>query len=335
MSFTRIGQRLVVALMVSYAHKSLAIDHGRGQSCGAPVILLFHGICSGPIVFNTMKGVLERRFPGATVVALSSVRGYKSLWLPITMQSRSCFFEAKRKVVDLNKRPVILIGHSQGGLRAYDFLRRYRSLLSIKGLVTIAAPWEGVPGAKVNKYILDYALSRDVLEDIKVLADNLSYQDKTLVHCLYKEMNKNQWLQWFYGAKDVICGSRFLKDVESSLKSENCPILAIAGGGGNFEDLVPGCQLDLPTLNKLYAYFVTGSIRSSEYDHDMWIPRYSAQALNVVSPERENFKRVYFKGLFHTWKVWSFIPVPREKQILLNPGVSDKIIEAIEQFLGQ
>lgn len=331
----KIGHRLVVALMVLYSCKLRTMAHDRSQPCDAPVILLFHGICSGPTVFNTMKDALERHFPEATVIALSSVRGYKSLWLPIKMQSRSCFSEARLKVRDLNKRPVILIGHSQGGLRAYDFLRRYKSLLPIKGLITIAAPWEGVPGARVNKYILNYALSSDVLEDIKVLADNLSYQDKALVDCLYKEMSKNQWLQWFYGAKDVICGSQFLKSVESSLKSENCPILAIAGGGGNFEDLAPGCRLDLPTLNKLYAYFVTGSIRAGEYDHDMWIPRYSAQALNFVSPERENFKRVYFKGLFHTWKVWSFIPVPREKQILLNQGVSDRIVEAIEQFLEQ
>lgn len=302
-----------------------------------PVVLLFHGMGSKPIAFHRLKQHLEKAFPLTTVIALEAVEGKKSLKLSVKAQAKACFKEVQRKVLDLHQRNIVLIGHSQGGLRAYVFLTAFKSQLNIKGLITLAAPWEGVPGAKVNKAMLDKGLTEAVLKDVEALSFMLGYTHKeVLVKQLYLEIKKNQWMQWFPGAKDLTVNSKFLKEVARCLAKEDKPIVAIAGGGGDFLDLVanPVQKTPLPHLNALYARFVTGQPVKQIHTHDMWIPCYSQHALNVVAAQKANFTRIYFKDAFHTRKIWAIIPVPEPKQILLHPGVMETVIHFTRQFLG-
>ena len=49
---------------------------------------------------------------------------------------------------------LILLGHSQGGLRGYQFYQEFGEQFDIKGLITMGTPWEGAPTAKIPKRLL-------------------------------------------------------------------------------------------------------------------------------------------------------------------------------------
>ena len=57
-------------------------------------------------------------------------------------QAASCFEELKDKIN--SETPIILCGHSQGGLIALEFFKKYHSKLNIKGIVSITTPFYGV-----------------------------------------------------------------------------------------------------------------------------------------------------------------------------------------------
>ncbi len=296
------------------------------------LIVLFHGLCNNAASFKTIQKQLEEKFPSAFVIALNSVEGMQTLNLSIKEQAAACFEELKTKVADVANKSILLIGHSQGGNRAYAFLKEYEHLLKVKGLITLATPWEGAPGARVNEEMLTIHLTDDVLNDLHTLSVSLGYSADTLEKQLMFEVQRNQSMCMFPGAKDLIAGSDFLCATQKMLINEKVPILSIGGGQNNFRSLLPNKsnKHSFKALNNMYSLFTVGKDHPNK-NHDMWIPLYSQHALNIVPQNNKKFERVFIKGVFHSTHVWSIIPVPQHQAILSHPRVLDTIVKFIKK----
>lgn len=297
-----------------------------------PIIVLFHGLANHAASFNTLKKGLEQAFPTASVVALTSVEGSRSINLSIQEQVEASFKELANKVDHLGDRSILLIGHSQGGLRAYAFLKQYEHLLRVKGLVTLAAPWEGAPGARVDSKMLAQHLTDPVLNDLCRLSRSLGYPADTLTTQLMLQVQQNQNICCFPGGQDLMEGSAFLCQVKAWLYGEKVAILAIGGGQGDFRALLPKKdKYSFKTLNSMYTFLVVGQT-SLTTTHDMWIPLYSQHALNILPKGKKNFKRVLIKDAFHSTHVWA-IPIPPSKAILTHPRVLNVIVKFAKKVL--
>ena len=98
---------------------------------------------------------------GATSIGFN----YLSLWLDEELQtidykvgdSHSDIF----KKIERPREVDYVIGHSYGGLLAAEWLSK--DVRNVKGIMTIATPWQGSPTAR----ILNWFLSDPVWEDMK------------------------------------------------------------------------------------------------------------------------------------------------------------------------
>lgn len=296
------------------------------------LIVLFHGLANYAASFNTMKQELEQAFPAASVVALTSVEGMQSIHYAIKEQSEISFKELSSKVEDLGNKPMLLIGHSQGGMRAYAFLKQYGHLLNIKGLVTLAAPWEGAPGARVDAAMLSHYLTDPVLHDLRRLSLALGCPKNDLEKQLMAYVQTNQAVCLCPGGKDLMEGSAFLYEVKKLLPDEQVPILAIGGGQTDFSALLTNRgRHRFKALNDIYTFFVVGEKYIDRY-HDMQIPLYSQHALNILPKSKKKFKRVLIKDAFHSGHVWT-IPVPKSKAMLSHPRVLHTVIKFAKSIL--
>ncbi|MGI2257003.1 esterase/lipase family protein [Candidatus Cardinium hertigii] len=312
-------QSLLFFLLLIPSFVQASLDKNQSNT----LILLFHGLGGHAASFNTMKEKLEQAFPAVSVVALTSVEGVKSINISIEEQSAINFKELSTKVKDLAQKSIILIGHSQGGLRAYAFLKKYGHL-NIKGLVTLATPWEGVPGARVDAEMLSHHLTVPVLNDLRKLSLDLGYSKTDLEKQLILNVQDNQAVCLFPGGKDLIAGSAFLHEVKKSLPNVSIPILAIGGGQTDFSALLTKRKRHrFKALNDMYTFFVVG--KKHQY-HDMQIPLYSQHALNMLPKTKCNFKRILIKDAFHSTHVLE-IPVPNYKAMLEHPSVLHAVVQ--------
>lgn len=117
-------------------------------------IVLLHGLHRVPYDFHAMQAALKQKFPRAIVVALASVakdlskKGSFSpsptLALSIKEQAKLAYEEIKKKI-GCGKH-VVLVGHSQRGLRSFTLVKQYRHHLKsedgimINQLITIGTP---------------------------------------------------------------------------------------------------------------------------------------------------------------------------------------------------
>lgn len=291
-----------------------------------PLIVLFHGLGNKAASFDTMKQGVEQAFPAASVVALTSVEGMQSINLSIEEQVEINFKELSDKVEHLGDRSMLLIGHSQGGLRAYAFLKQYEHLLNIKGLATLATPWEGVPGARVDATMLSQHLTHPILHDLHTLALTLGYPETHLEEQLMLNVQTNQAVCLCPGGKDLMEGSAFLCEVKKSLLDIEVPILAIGGRQSDFGSLLAKQGTHrFKALNNIYTFFVVGEGHPNSH-HDMQLPLYSQHALHIVPKRERNFKRVLIKDAFHSTHVLT-MPVPESKAMLSHPRALHTVVK--------
>ena len=311
---------LFVVLSWCNAHASL---HSPKQ-----LILLFHGLASNAASFVTIQQGLEKAFPTATVIALSSAEGSKTVTLSIAEQVEACFKELSSKVKHIDHIPILLVGHSQGGLRAYLFLKQYQHLLNVKGLVALAAPWEGAPGARVDVNMLQQHVTDAVAADLRVLSLALGYPADALATQMMREIQVNQSMCSYPGVKDMMVGSPCLCKIRAYLVKEKVPILSIGGGQSNFKFLLSSHKIKyrFKALNDMYTLLTVG-LHQRNLNHDMKIPLYSQHALNIIPHHTKIFKRIFIKDIFHSAHVWSIVAVPPHKSILEHPRVLRMMIK--------
>ncbi|AWN81539.1 esterase/lipase family protein [Candidatus Cardinium hertigii] len=300
------------------------------------LIVLLNGLCDKVSTFDTVKQKLEKAFPSASIIALTSTEGMLSVMLSIKEQAKAAFQELTDKVNDIQSKSIVLIGHSQGGLRAYALLKQYETLLNIKGLITLATPWEGAHGTKVDGSMLKQHLTKAVLNDLRMLALNLGYPSDMLINQLNITIQKNQELLFLPGAKDLKMDSLFLDEIKKTLLHEKVPIWAIGGIQNDFGALLPRkIKHRFIALNSMYTFFIVGQDALNTAYHDMKIPLASQHARNFVPQSKKNFKRIKIRNVFHSTHVWPKLNVPVGKYMLSHPDALRKIITCAKEAFSQ
>ncbi|MDD9139999.1 MAG: hypothetical protein NQ127_03715 [Candidatus Cardinium sp.] len=300
------------------------------------LIVLLHGLYDQGTTFNSAKQQLKKAFPTASIIALTSAEGPLSATLPIKEQAKVAFEELVSKIDDIQNKSIVLIGHSQGGLRAYALLKQYKALLNVKGIITLATPWEGVPGTRVDGSMLKQHLTEPVLQDLRMLALHLGYSEDILINQLNISVQQNQAVLLLPGAKDLKMDSLFLDEIKRALIHEKVPVWAIGGIQNDFGALLPRkIKHKFIALNSMYTFFIVGQNALSTSYHDMKVPLYSQHAQHVVSKGKKNFKRIKIKNVFHSTHVWPKLNVPVGRHMLAHPDTLRKIITCAKEAFAQ
>lgn len=291
------------------------------------LIVLFHGLGANASFLKILKDELTKTFPTASVVALNSVEEGKTGLLSIKEQGHASFKELKQRIPDLEHRPTLLIGHSQGGLRAYSMFDQYKDLLNIKGIVTLATPWEGAPILNANPaLLLDYC-TWPVAMDMQNFSISIGEDPDWLEEELISRLNNSMLLSAHIGCSDLKPESPFLNWVKQALPKETLPILAIGGGQSDFKTfLTQNSNYDFRYLNETWTKIIVGQGACTLQRHDMIVPLYSQLALHII-PEGEghsNFQRFLIQDAVHD-QLW---PVPPNKKlnILCHAAMINEVI---------
>ena len=128
----------------------------------------------------------------------------------IEEQSKEVF----RKIIKEYKNdiPIVLVGHSQGGLRAYRVALMLKEAgYTVICVVTVVTPWKGI------------ALLGDVRRSVTLGCLNSSWGKKLGI----KEAIIKRLQNGGQGLADMKPGSKFLKGISAALRSNEIPILAI------------------------------------------------------------------------------------------------------------
>lgn len=317
-------------------------------------IVLLHGLHRLSYDFATMEASLKQAFPHATILASTSLNKdsnkkgvLNSFDSPttsrcITDQAKSVYEEIKAK---LPGKHIVIVGHSQGGLRGFALVKEYAYDLKKEGihinhLITIGTPWKGAP---VMDHMKDINQFQKEFKKIEPTLDRVEKNyGKAVIKYFFKFMPKlaEKWPTLYSVAVtyfiDKICPGAAALDPESDfigcyvpsgLKEIGLPITAIAGVLTSFSDLFDSFpSIDAKELHKLnatYARLISGNERC---EHDMLLPVDTQHAEGWTT--KPNFKRIKVYGACHGNKVG--VTVKKGISELNNRNVIQKVVESIE-----
>ncbi|AWN82295.1 esterase/lipase family protein [Candidatus Cardinium hertigii] len=336
------------------------------QDKAVQVIVLLHGLDRNSFDFNVMKAVLQQNFPHAVILALTSVNKYTpakgkspTTKLPIVEQAELAYEEIKSDFKSRGKdfstipKRLVLVGHSQGGLRAFALIRAFGERLSketaitIERLITIGTPWKGAPVAdhlkdpdKVTALLKRF---KDDLEQIEP-----SYSGKLLRHIFKKDIfcykipscaiaylfrkfsdiaEGDEWpikALGVGGAADLRPGSSFINGVASALKDIVVPVTAIAGVARGFDEVFLLSSTNAARwkeLDQVYAKIIGGDMHC---EHDMLLPVSTQHAEGL---KKKDFECLKIYGTCHGNKVG--IPVKKGVSELSNAQVIQAVVDTI------
>ncbi|AXI24587.1 Alpha/beta hydrolase family/PGAP1-like protein [Cardinium endosymbiont of Sogatella furcifera] len=288
------------------------------QGAGQPLIVLLHGLGSDASCFDILKGNLEKAYPTAKIIALKSVEGDKTFLHSIKEQADLSFEELKTLLTcpehGVNS-PILLIGHSQGGNRACAIAAKNKGL-NIKGIVTLATPWEGGPNAMRDPE------SKSMLENLSQIFSFFSPDDNTNLFKILTDL-KNQ-----PGSKDLIPGSQFLTEISQNLNTLNVPIRAIGGTSStNIKILDLGIDPD-----QLLGDLISGR-NAPDKRHDTLVSLASQLASNI-SKGIQNFERVIIQNAAHNAFLLRLCP-PETQVILEHPQTFEAVTKFINEVLPE
>ncbi|MEF2228814.1 MAG: hypothetical protein V3581_02100 [Candidatus Cardinium sp.] len=322
---------------------------------GKQVIVCLHGLTRVSSDFDTMKAILQQKFPHVPILALERLNkdfthSDKSCNLTvkysIKAQASVAYEEIKTKVPRGSE--IILVTHSQGGLRGFALLKEYMNRLEnecgivVHQLITIATPWKGAP---VFGHIKDVKHFNQTFDRIVPILERIRQGYSEFVRGYFFKkapgIAKNHpavyqllapWASKFKnveGMTDLDPASDFMRCyVPLGLKDMEVPITAIATVLIDFSQLFdsfesPVRAQELAELNATYAALIGGDPKC---EHDMLLPVATQHAEGLVT---KNFKRIKVYGACHGNKVG--ITVKRGLSALNNAKVIQKVAESIEE----
>lgn len=315
-------------------------------------IVLLHGLNRLSYDFYSMKAVLKKKFPHATIVALKCVdkdSSKKSGWyispsMGCSIQEQAELAYREMKEVLGHGKHVVIVGHSQGGLRGFTIIKEHADALkkeidlTIEQLITIGTPWKGAP-------IMDH------LKDPKSALKKLD-KCKSTFNAIHKEYSRNvtkhvlktelaEIFPFFFkhlgqsfidkktpGAADLKPGSHFIRYyVAPGIKEINVPIKAIAGVLVDFSklfDAFPSSigEEELKKLNRTYAELIGGD---PACEHDMLLTVATQHAEGL---EKKDFECIKIQDTCHGNKVG--ISVKKGISEINNKRVMQEIMEIVE-----
>ncbi|TSJ80532.1 MAG: alpha/beta hydrolase [Candidatus Cardinium sp.] len=298
-----------------------------------PLIALFHGLGSGSYAFDKLVPELKKAFPSVEVIALTSLENGETYSSSIRNQATICFDDLLKNISILPKRPTLLIGHSQGGLCAYSMYYIYKKRLNVKGIITLATPWEGAPALNSDhrpflKRLQHPHVMSEMQEFSRARGKDANWLQEDLIECV----NKFQFSGCSKGAGDLKPGSEFLNWVQKRLPSAEVPILAIGGEGNDFRVFLPEeSDNDFKVLRNLWTKVIVGQTHHNKA-HDMIVPLYSQLAENIAPYNSEDctkdnsvdFTRCTISDAIHD----GFLGLPAKKvskNILHHPEMFEKV----------
>ena len=247
-------------------------------------VLLLHGLWSKASCFQGAEQKLKASLPKD--IAIISWTEYETSSRSIAQQATRLKEALLARGMGKDNYELILLGHSQGGLRGYKLYQEFGKQFDIKGLITMGTPWEGVPTATITKETISAYLNS--LFVYYFLKGGGYFWPR--VRQLTPETINAAFDKYFPthepGVQDLVPNSTFLRNVATSLGDNQLPILAIAGSNGNVKEVL----LDnttyaryvrgLPTgvINAAYAYIIAKQIWGK---HDMAVPLASQLAQNT------------------------------------------------------
>ncbi|MBX9890570.1 MAG: hypothetical protein K2X94_04835, partial [Amoebophilaceae bacterium] len=295
-------------------------------------IVLLHGLNRISSDFQIMKKRLEEAFPTAKIIALESVNkdpNKKSLIDPalsvslsIEDQAAKAYQEIKEKLG--NNKQLVIIGHSQGGLRGFALAKNHahnlhkEAKIGIQKLITIGTPWKGAP---VMQHIYNQTQTKNHLDGLASTLDKISegFTEDIKNYILrvpkpikglsekfpflYNYLGNKLMHRNMLGIVDLKPDSNFIQHyVTKGLKQFTIPVSAIAGVLTDFSqifDPFPShiSKNELQRLNTTYAILIGGS---SDCEHDMLLPVDTQHAIGV---EKNNFECIKIIGACHGNKV--------------------------------
>ncbi|WP_260214909.1 esterase/lipase family protein [Candidatus Cardinium hertigii] len=318
-------------------------------------MVLLHGLSRISYDFETMKAVLRQKFPHATIVALKSVNkdlnkkgnvwySPPSVMLSIKKQAELAYEEIKTLIG--RDKHVVLVGHSQGGLRAFTLIKEYGAVLkrevgiTIDQLITIGTPWKGAPVMdhfKNPKWVtekldqeknilekIQKGYRRDLFKHIFKNYAGIAEKMPSLAKYLYNHTNGfKRRKKHMSGADDLSPSSDFIRYVASGIKELGVPVTAIAGVL-NFSEFFPLSSSvtaeDLLKLNHTYAELIGGT------EHDMLLPVDTQLAEGL---DKKDFECIKIYESCHGNKVG--IPVKKDIPECNNEQVIQKVVACIEK----
>ncbi|MGI2257371.1 esterase/lipase family protein [Candidatus Cardinium hertigii] len=309
-----------------------------------PLIILFHGLGADASSFSMLKKQLEQTFPTASVVALTSIPKKKTALYSIKEQGNKCFTDLANSIDNLQNRPTLLIGHSQGGLRAYSMFDQYKNTLNVKGIITLATPWEGTPildtierlnqldtiiKVKNGALYLQY-FTPPVLNDMHILSCSMGQPSNWIEEELVRRLENLVVSEVIAGCYDLKPGSMFLNSIQDALSEEEVPILAIGGGLSDFKIFLPKessyeSSYDFKYLNRAWTRIIVGETDLDLKDkHDMIVPLYSQLASHITN--KENFTRKIIEDALHD-QILNEFPIEGANSILCHPSMVKEVIQ--------
>ncbi|OJW72134.1 MAG: hypothetical protein BGO68_04555 [Candidatus Amoebophilus sp. 36-38] len=309
------------------------------------IIYILNALWPGMQEFNNLKNLLSTAFEdeGLNIEVKSlNTASRATSEQDITQQASEALEKIKRQVGEENHE-VILIGHSQGGLRGAKILFlnvQKRRPLNIKGLITLGTPWEGAPAASITKTSVQSFLQKRSVNYILAGA--------TYMHPATAELTNDGSINILFdqyfpthepGVEDMVPNSDFLQDLASNLAHNSTPILAIAGDNINVEGYIDYSAVEIEAytsylksipsgcLNLLYTRIFTGGWW---IEHDMMVPLYSQLAQNIA--KNDAFETYLVKGAIH-----DFLPglsIPPDRVIYNHVETIERIVEFVKLNFG-
>lgn len=171
-------------------------------------IVLVHGLEGAPENFYRIHKTLEKVYPEATIFPLHELDTVKQ---DIQSQAKKGSVELSMRIKEnaLQESPLVVIGHSQGGLRANEMLQQYGKTLTggEKILITISTPWLGSP----------------MLDQEEELSKAVTWLANSTVAKLMPVLKRVEGLKLHQspGIKDLKPDSYFINRLHLSLRNNN------------------------------------------------------------------------------------------------------------------
>ncbi len=314
-------------------------------------IVLLHGLSRHSGDFDTMQKALRQKFPHANIIALTSVQkdsynrekaSSPSVKLSIKAQAKRTYEEIITRVP--RGSHLVMVGHSQGGLRSFALIKEYGSRLKneygmvMHRLITIGTPWKGAPVFYHLKHVEAFNEKFDKIQpELDII--NKGYSEAVRGYFFKKAPSVARnfpkpyqriapWIMKWKGAKgalDLDPESDFISHyVGKGLQTFNLPITAIAGVLTDFSKLFD-ISIDPQSLAKLNATYAELIGSDQRCDHDMLLPISTQHAEGLTT---KDFKRIRVDGTCHGNKVG--IAVKPGLSELNHKKVIEEVIHAIE-----
>jgi len=331
----------LLQLIICYASIScttkrvpLPTDEGEEQNIRQPMamtIFILNGLWQEVNTFDHFINNLSTSLEKASIaVKIKKLEENLTSAKPIYEQAATAY-ERMQQVVQARHESVVLIGHSQGGLRGAAIVQLNEAqgrLLDIRALITLSTPWEGAPAAALTKERVQAILQKRSFSYCLAGASYICPPARQITGELIGNLFDQYCPTHGQGVQDMVPKSDFLTNLTANLLDIEIPVFAIGGANDNVHSFLPHepstayikyiKKIPAHFFNLFYRRLITNSWQGS---HDMMVPLASQLATNT--PKKNIFETCLIIDAVH-----DFLPgltIPIEKVIYNHPQINKEI----------